>query len=285
MSESFLFSCTKKISRPEVIKAIFEKHPELEKDIIALSFLKDPILLATLQNPETVRKMAENHRALIEASDVICKALKSTKPAAKETPATPSIDYDLEDSSSSSGSEANSPQASTSAGRQARRITSELLRQSLQAAALNQNSLANISQRNLSQASGISPSSSSTSVPNRRNIISSSMFMSAINEVLQSRRSENEVLPSAATQQDEQMQEEAPSVSENAAEEMQIDDEQARAASDQADIEMITSFQEQLRQMEEMGLKNKVQNIQALMVCNGNLEAAVNFVLAEMNLN
>jgi hypothetical protein len=35
--------------------------------------------------------------------------------------------------------------------------------------------------------------------------------------------------------------------------------------------------------MEEMGLLNKVRNIQALMVCNGNLEAAVNLVLAEMN--
>lgn len=46
---------------------------------------------------------------------------------------------------------------------------------------------------------------------------------------------------------------------------------------------MITGFQEQLRQMEDMGLRNKTQNIQALMICQGNLEAAVNLVLAEMN--
>lgn len=248
-----------------------------------MSFLKDPILLATLQNPETVRKMGENHRALIEATETICKALRNVKSSAVAEPAIPAapvFDHDFEDSSSSSGSEASSPQASTSAGRANRRITSELLRQSLQAAQSNRNSLANISQRNLSQSSGISPSSSSASVPNRRNIISSSMFMSAINDVLQSRRSENEVSQSA-TPQEEPM----PEVAQESAEEMQVDEEQARQDRDQADIEMITNFQVQLRQMEEMGLKNKAQNIQALMVCNGNLEAAVNFVLAEMNLN
>lgn len=274
----------KKISRPEVINLIFAKHPELEKDIVALSFLKDPILLATLQNPDTVRKMGENHRALIEASETICKSLRNIKSSAAEpVAALPNFDHDFEDSSSSSGSEANSPQASTSAGRAARsRITSELLRQSLQAAVSNQNSLANISQRNLSQASGISPSSSSSSVPNRRNIISSSMFMSAINEVLQSRRSENEVTP-GATSQEEQMPEEPPV--QESVEEMQVDEELARANQDEADVEMIRGFAEQLRQMEDMGLKNKASNIQALMVCNGNLEAAVNFVLAEMNLN
>jgi hypothetical protein len=109
------------------------------------------------------------------------------------------------------------------------------------------------------------------------------MFMSAINDVLQSRRSETDLPQSATPQEEEAMPEEvAPVIP---AEEMQVDDDEARAARDQADIEMITNFQVQLKQMEEMGLKNKAQNIQALMVCNGNLEAAVNFVLAEMNLS
>lgn len=253
-----------------------------------MSFLKDPILLATLQNPDTVRNMGENHRSLIEASESIVKSLRSVKSLtfadAPPAPIQPSFDNDFSDSSSS-GSEANSPHASTSAGNRGARITSELLRRSLAAAQPNRNSLASISQRNLSQASGISPSSSSTSVPNRRNIISSSMFMNAINEVLQSRRSENEVSPNVS-QEEEPMPEVAQPEQPQESEQMQTEeDETAREARAQADDEMIISFQEQLRQMEEMGLKNKIQNIQALMVCNGNLEAAVNFVLAEMNLN
>lgn len=59
--------------------------------------------------------------------------------------------------------------------------------------------------------------------------------------------------------------------------------EEDRSAQDARYIEMITGFQEQLRQMEDMGLRCKTQCIQALMVCNGNLEAAVNLVLAEMS--
>ena len=64
-----------------------------------------------------------------------------------------------------------------------------------------------------------------------------------------------------------------------------VNEEEAREAQDARDLEMIASFQVQLRQMEEMGLTNKAANIQALMVCNGNLEAAVNLVLAEMNMS
>lgn len=62
-------------------------------------------------------------------------------------------------------------------------------------------------------------------------------------------------------------------------------DEENRQTQNERDEEMIASFQIQLRQMEDMGLTNKAANIQALMVCNGNLEAAVNLVLAEMNMS
>lgn len=278
-----------KISRPEVIQQIFKKHPELQRDIIAMSFLKDPILLSTLQNPETVRKMAENHRILVEAAETICKALRSVKSTAAEPqlPIRRSFE-DLSDSSSSSGSE-NLPRASTSNAANVR-ITTDFLRQSLEQARQNQNSLENISQRNLSQSNSISPSSSSSSVPNRRNFISNSMVMSAIDEVLRARRSETDTLArepsvsSTASSNVENLQQEPPQdpIEEPESERMEEEDTSER---DARDIEMITSFQTQLRQMEDMGLSNKAANIQALMVCNGNLEAAVNLVLAEMNMS
>lgn len=283
---------SQKISRTEVITQIFSKHPELKKDIIALSFLKDPILLSNLQNPDTVRKMAENHRVLIDASETICKALRTNVKVASEQPSTTTSRQqaleDLSDSSSSSGSETISPQASTS-NAAARRITSDFLRRSLAAAQQNQNSLANISQRNLSQDGSnlISPSSSSSSIPARRNFISNSMVMNAMNEVLRARRSEQD-LPgrnSLSSVNDQETPEQLPEQEEEEqtpeAERME-EDESAR---DARDIEMIASFQNQLRQMEDMGLTNKATNIQALMVCNGNLEAAVNLVLAEMNMS
>jgi hypothetical protein len=298
---------------------ILSAHPELQKDIIALSFLKDPILLSNLQNPDTVRKMGEHHRILLDASETICKALKSVKltpsttTAASETIPIPSR-FNFEDlsdtsSSSGSGSESNSPQASTSSTNSAaRRITSDFLRRSLasaQAARQNQNSLANISQRNLNQGeSNASTTSSSASsaapaaVPSsgRRNLISSSMMLHAMNEILQARRSEADVYrqnsaDSAETpltnneesqvhdtdqEQEQEQQEEEESA------QMETEDESAR---DAHDIEMITNFQEKLRQMEMMGLTNKAANIQALMVCNGDLETAVNFVLTEMSEN
>lgn len=295
-----------KISRPEVIKEIISKHPELQKDIIAFSFLKDPILLSNFQNPDTVRKMAEHHRILIEASETICKALRSVKtastgaaPADQPSPIPIRQNFDdLSDSSSSSGSETNSPQASSSSAA-SRRITYDHFRRSLASAQQNQNSLANISQRNLSQAASnaISPSSSSSSVPSRRNIISSSMFMNAMNEVLRARRSESAVfgrdgdfpMHSSSSSslvdtldQSQQPQEEPEEPERSEASEPMEEDESAR---DARDIEMIASFQMQLKQMEDMGLNNKAANIQALMVCNGNLEAAVNLVLAEMNMS
>lgn len=273
-----------------MIQQIFKKHPELQRDVIALSFLKDPILLSNLQNPETVRNMAENHRILVEAADTICKALRSVKSSNVELqqPVRPMSFEDLSDSSSSSE---NIPQASTSNAANIR-ITQDYLRRSLEQARQNQNSLANISQRNLSQADGsgsnsISPSSSSSSVPNRRNIISNSMVMSAIHEVLRARRSESDVygreqsVSSNASSVPENQSQETPQEPENESERMEEDDTSER---DARDIEMITSFQAQLRQMEDMGLTNKAANIQALMVCNGNLEAAVNLVLAEMNM-
>lgn len=278
------FLCLQKISRPEVAKMIFDAHPELKKDVIAMSILKDPILLSNLQNPDTVRKLAQHHRVLIEASDTIVKALKSAKNLTEPSPAPVQPIDDLSDSSSSSsGSETNSPQASNSNA--IRRITQEYLRQSL-AAAQGRNSLTNISQRNLSQAAAagsgsgsnpISPSTSSGSVPGHR-FISSSMFMNAMNEVLLANRRTTTNPDAPEASQDEPVQPD-PAPAPVEVESMEED----RSVQDARDIEMIASFQTQLKQMEDMGLRNKASNIQALMICNGNLEAAVNLVLAEMN--
>lgn len=251
-----------------------------------MSILKDPILLSNLQNPDTVRKLSQHHRVLIEASETIVKALKTAKSLTDPSPPPIPANIDeLSDSSSSSGSENNSPQASNS--NMARRITQEYLRQSI-ATAQGRNSLANISQRNLNQGSSgsnpISPSTSSGSVPAGHRFISSSMFMNAMNEVLLANRRSSTNPAATDAPQEETVPAPAP---EDEPAEIPAEDEdrmeEDRSAQDERDVEMIRGFQNQLQQMEDMGLRNKVQNVQALMVCNGNLEAAVNLVLAEMN--
>lgn len=110
----------------------------------------------------------------------------------------------------------------------------------------------------------------------------------SILQVLRSRRSEAETTitnPDKIASIIEEEVSEAPAVPESIEDEPMENAEEARQAQDARDLEMIASFQVQLRQMEEMGLSNKAANIQALMVCNGNLEAAVNLVLAEMNMS
>lgn len=236
-----------------------------------MSILKDPILLSNLQNPETIRNLAHHHRVLIESSDAIVKALKSAKNQTEPMPAPiqPNIDDFSDSSSSSSGSENHSSQARSTA-----RITQEFLRQSL-AAAQGRNSLSNISQRNLSQtgtSNPISPSTSSNSVPSGHRFISSSMFMSAMNDVLRSNRRTSAGADNTSETESRELEESGV-----------VNMEEDREAQETRDIEMITSFQVQIKAMEDMGLQNKVQNLQALMVCNGNLEAAVNLVLAQMN--
>lgn len=266
---------------------IFDAYPEIKKDVVAMSFLKDPILLSNMQNPDTVRKIGQHHRILIEASETIVSALKSAKNLTEPTPAPvqPIIDDLSDSSSSSSGSENNSPQA---AGSNNRQITREHLRQSL-AAAQARNSLDNISQRGLNQAQSgessnpISPSTSSGSVPNAHRFISSSMFLNAMSEVINSQRAtQNSSAPTPAVAAAE-----APPVPEPEVEEV-VDEErmeEERAAQDARDVEQITQFQPLLQQMEDMGLRNKAQNISALMVCNGNLEAAVNLILANNEMS
>lgn len=279
------FSMIQKISRPEVQKAIFDSHPELKKDSVAMSVLKDPILLSNMQNPDTVRKVAQHHRVLIEASENIVKALKSAKSLTDNAPSVlgQASFEDLSDSSSSSSSSGNEGSSRGASGSNIRRITAEHLRQSLAAATQNRNSLANISQRNLNQGSGISPSTSSGSVPTSQPIISSSMFMNAMNEVLMaSRRANESVAPAPAASETPRESTPAAADDDDQQEDVVMGDDERRAQ-EERDIEMITNFQPQLRQMEELGFRNKAQNIQALMLCNGNLEDAVNFILTEMN--
>lgn len=226
----------------------------------AISILRDPILLASMGNPDTVRRMAEEYRELVEASKFIVTTLNNKNVAPVPTPGDVADDLD-----SSSGSDENNL-ASSSTGRTNPRITSNQLTQALgqvfaSSSSSSTNSLANISQRNLSQSTGESTSASTT--PNR---ITPSMFMNALSEVLQSTRSNNQARNVGSMGSSTESPESAnPEMSSDPTTPMQSTQPMYLA---------------QMQQMREMGLNDTETNLQALIVCNGDLETAINLVLS-----
>lgn len=258
------------------MKAILDEHPELRCDLVALSVLKDPIILATFSSPDTVRKFAEHHRILIEASETIVRVLKSKNIIELEVPASAmetAGDDQLSDDSSSSGSD-NAP-ASTSRGRprpeSLRRVTSAQLASALMTANSFSNSLSSLSQRNLDgPPEGAQPTTASGSQTNPSGRITNSMFLSALSNVVLSNRRNTEGASNAE-----------PSDSSVPASVETLPVEENNMSMEDADAHSVASYQPALDQMFEMGLRNRSANLQAIMLCNGNLDQAVNLVLSD----
>jgi hypothetical protein len=210
-----------------------------------------------------VRLLAEHHRCLLDASKTIAEFLKTTPaPANQVSSIADTVDNDqLSDSSSESEA---SPSTSNSQVRSMRRITSEQLASALNFAGTNsRNSLASISQRNLSQQQSVDGSpAATTSTSTTPTRITNSMFMNALSEVLLSTRQQAGRL-SASNSASEIGQ-----PAEN--QEESIADTTAATAnpSDVASNSM-PMFLAELQQMREMGLADTEINLQALMITNG----------------
>lgn len=247
-----------KASKPEFIQKILSKYENLRNNLSAVAFLKDPVLLASIGNLATVRRLAETHRDLLDASQFIVDTLNNTA----ITPATAEPTEELTDSSDS---ENNIP--STSRSRVPRRITSNQLASALGqvyavSATGSSNSLANISQRNLNQAATVADENS----PTPR--ITNSMFMNALSEVIRSNRNINPVRPSGDPV------DETPTANPTVT---------TPTAPAPVSSVMPPMYAAELREMREMGLTDTNINLQALILSNGDLETAINIVLSGAN--
>lgn len=248
-----------KASRPEFFKKVLERYPKIQNNLSAISILKDPVLLATLGNPDTVRRMAKENRDLIDASKFIVDTLNSKCVPSLNVGGDPGDDLD----SSSSSDEPN--MASTSGSH--RRITSTQLAQALgQVFAGGTNSLANISQRNLGESGGQSVEGNSTASNSTQNRITSSMFLNALSDVLRSTRSNNEVRNVNETNRTEN--------ADNA------ETETTTRPTDETNARQQLLYVAELQTMRDMGLTDTELCLQALIVCNGDLETAINLVLS-----
>ncbi|XP_052866289.1 ubiquitin-like protein 7 [Anopheles cruzii] len=325
-----------KVRQPEFMKNALDAHPAIRGDLFVLSMLKDPILLSSMQQPETIRRVAEKHRVLIDASRAIVQLLNS-KILLKvnnyhlSAPMDNALDDPLSDSSSS---DENTASPTTSSAVTLRRITPEQLASALAfatgsgptAGSGSYNSLSNISQRDADsresqqeqtgmEATTSQPSTSGTAgagsaaatagnVSSTDRNITSSMMMDAISMIFQQRdqqqreeaggasasgsgsggESSSRPLPTGSDEpMDTSPPAAAPGADEAAAAPMG-DDLGAQTQSQHTSIAArMGRYRTELELMREMGLADTENNLQALIVCNGNVESAVNLVLSCMN--
>lgn len=241
--QTFLSSNFQRISRPEVLQEILDEYPGFHSNLGALAFLRDPILLSSMQDPENIEKILENYSILVEAAPFIAKVLKGAEKSKKD--ASTEVYTGDDQSDSSSGSESplpTNPDRSTP-----RRITRQQLGAALALAEYtSRNSLSNIAQRNLDEnAEGSEqnpapgPSSGSRSRP-----ISTSM----LNDVLA------RINPTPGT---------------------------PAGATDAPQIPPAQQYAAELQRMREMGFLDDQVNLQALQLCNGDVETAINLVFSD----
>uniref|UniRef100_A0A182QSH1 UBA domain-containing protein n=1 Tax=Anopheles farauti TaxID=69004 RepID=A0A182QSH1_9DIPT len=334
-----------KVRQPEFMKNVLDAYPAIRRNLFVLSMLKDPILLSSMQQPDTIRRVAPKHPVLLEASRTIVQLLNS-KMISKvanchlSAPLESALDDPLSDSSSSDENTA-SPTTST-APNTIRRITADNLASALAFAGSrgSYNSLSNISQRDAdnranqqdqasdgsstsvstnaganlpstssaASTSGSQPSTSALSQPTAGNTaaegrITSSMLLDAISMMFEQQRgaaaapasgSTSSAPTRDATQRGvpsataggtvEPMDTSPASASTAPAPEPMGNDLGAQTMSQHSTLAAsIGQYRRELDTMREMGLTDMETNLQALIVCNGNVESAVNLVFSGMN--
>uniref|UniRef100_A0A1L8DTF6 Putative ubiquitin-like protein 7 n=1 Tax=Nyssomyia neivai TaxID=330878 RepID=A0A1L8DTF6_9DIPT len=245
--QTLLSSHFQRISRAEVLQEVLDEYPAFTSNLGALAFLRDPILLSSMQDVDHLEKIFTNYSILIEAAPFIVKVLKGAEKAKSDTPQEAYAgDDQLSDSSSSSDSILPTQSTSGTNRNTPRRITRQQLGAALALAEYtSRNSLSNIAQRNLDETSestelNPAPGPSSTS---RAGTISTSMLTDVLSRIS---------TPAAATQPPEA-----------------------------APAAPVQQYAAELQRMREMGFLDDQVNLQALQVCNGDVEAAINLVFSD----
>ncbi|XP_053659339.1 ubiquitin-like protein 7 [Anopheles marshallii] len=319
-----------KVRQPEFMKNVLDAYPAIRRNLFVLTLLKDPILLSSMQQPETIRRVAPKHPVLLEASRTIVQLLNS-KMISKvanchlSAPLDSALDDPLSDSSSSDDNTV-SPTTSAAPPNTIRRITADNLASALAFAGSrgSYNSLSNISQRDAdsranqqdlaadgstvagtdtnlpstSSATSSQPTSSNNAATGR---ITSSMLLDAISLMFEQQRGEQAAGSGSAggnavatNQQGTTLTGSAPTVepmdtspataSTVRAPEPMGNDLGAQTLSQHSTLAAsIGQYRRELDTMREMGLTDTETNLQALIVCNGNVESAINLVFGGMS--
>lgn len=257
------FSLQKSI-RPEVMKSVLEAYPEFHTNLGAYAILRDSILIQSMTDYEIAKNIGKQYPILIHSAEFVTKTIRENMAANK--PNLIQNTQPAEDSMSDSSSESDSPTVSSNQRTgDIRQISRDQLAQALLLAGTSSsNSLSNIAQRNQAQSQSTQPSTSSTTSTSgtSASLISNSMFSNALSQALNAAGSGGGGSSGGGgvtgySNQSTSAQPN-PSSNENLAE----------------------RYANELQTMREMGLFDEMNNIQALAVSNGDVEAAINLVLS-----
>lgn len=249
---------------------MLDTYPEFQTNLGAYAILRDAILIGPMAVLESAQQIAKLYPILVHSAEFVTKTIKeylaSNKPNLV-THALPGEDS-LSDSSSSEG---DSPMASPNQQADIRAISRDQLAAALlMAGTSSRNSLSNISQRTV-PASGASSvpavipstsasSSSSSTATSAAGQISNSLFTNALSQALlaQLAGAGAATAGSGSGGATASIAQPAQGTNENLAE----------------------RYADELQTMREIGLFDEMVNIQALVVSNGDVEAAINLVLS-----
>ncbi|VEN35505.1 unnamed protein product [Callosobruchus maculatus] len=243
-----------RFSRKDTLDKLIESTPGLLEDPGAIAIIQDPELLVHLLDVDNVSEIVTEHPVLMHAANNMLKIVQEEVSDPNQTRAGTSTGYsysldalsdDDDDMDSNSDTNMGAMQLSRNASFNA--ITAAQL-----AAAI---ANATNTQFNTNSA-GIPTASSSSGTAGGGGIITSEMFSNAIQQAFAFGASAS----NSFTQNSPQ------------------------ARPEEESVEALTrKWQAQLQQMREMGLVNEVINIRALKATNGDVNAAIEFVLGMLS--
>ncbi|XP_013103038.1 uncharacterized protein LOC106084109 [Stomoxys calcitrans] len=269
--------------RVNILQKVLAEYPEFRRNTAALALIRDSVLFNTLHQPEVIKKVAEHYPLIIEAASFIVstvrKELARSGSCSKfSEPATDSTNSSEEENSVGSN-ERSSRDEETGRNQSENARIRMISRQQLQAALAqigvgSANSLSNIAQRN-TETSGGASASEATSTPISSSTsgerISSDVFRNELQRVWD--RLDNSSAGGGSAHQDSMAMDTLEQQSANT------------SVTDDGDIPFAYrnhEYAEQLRTMQQMGFLNHEENLNFLNLASGNIEQAVNLLMAAM---
>lgn len=253
------------------------EYPEFHRHLGAFAILKDCILLLRIVTFEFARKMAEAYPLLIISAPFVVKTMKAVlNPSSLTMPTLEAIDGLDTISEESSASDGESP--ATASPADIRRISRGQLATALMlAGTLSPNSLAHIANDGSPAAAADSAAAASTSSATSGRI-SNSLFTNALSQAFGSTAAAaaTATAASAAAAVTTTPSTMTPRVITN-------NDTVTPMDSSDAPADAAQQYVNELQTMREMGLTEEQSNLQALIIYNGNVEAAINLVLGGMS--
>lgn len=263
--QTFVLFFSQTVTGPRVIARIVKEFPEIREDLGALAILMDPILLSSMKSAENLQEIAKRYPVFIHVAPAIENILWKSCLLPEKVRLT--TEYEDSESSSSSSSEdltfnnpggLNNNNNNNNNGTSSRQITQAQLAEALAfvGAAFRSSQTATAaagetSREPMDQAAAADPSESevgNTTTTGRstdrrsENAINESMLNSALNNIQST--------------------------------------EGASGSSTTTTADLMTRYSQELLHMREMGLTDDQVNLQALQICNGDLESAINLVFS-----